>query len=153
MNITLTELIDMINKKTLLRLNKAMICHYECTKNKKIRITYQNGVVECYGCTIDCLETLNAKYNLRLTLNKEHAVLFDNRRQSNKDADPIFQQKNNPLIDEIINVLKELFNKIEKSKKSVYVNITEIKKTVNSIVYIVYEAYPYNPSRSSFMQR
>ena len=128
MNTTIPELVVLVNQKTLQKLQKEIIARFEWTPNKKIRIVYANGVTEHYGCYYDCFETLNSKYRLNLESDRNSIKLqhHDNRGQSETNL----HKKQNSHIKKIIYHFKKTLDKIERSKKTVHLNMAEIKQTI-----------------------
>ncbi|MBU0632643.1 hypothetical protein KKA17_08355 [bacterium] len=130
MKITPTELADLVNEKTLLTLGRAIISKIELTPNKKISVIYSNTTIENYGCFTDCLETLNAKFNLKL--DNSHLLKFQSNvpKRIKQDSTLLFKRNTNS---HIISVIKSTLDKVQKSKKNVYLNMSEIKKTISSL--------------------
>jgi hypothetical protein len=142
MKISIAELVDLVNEKTLLKLQKKAIAKYEWTPNKKIRITYTNGTVEHYGCYFDCFAALNAKYRLNLEPRYSDLTLFGNNK--NEEEETVVKKKSNPHIDKIILRLTKVLNRIEKSKKSIHFNLAEIQQAVFMMKKDIFLCNPYD---------
>lgn len=146
MKITVSELVDLVNEKTLLKLQRKVIEKFEWTQNKKIRITYTNGTVEHYGSYFDCFTTLNAKY--RLDLEAPNINFFSFTNNKSEDEETFVKKKSNPHIDRIIIRLTGILDKIERSKKRVHFNIAEIQQAIFLMKKDILLCNPYDLSVS-----
>ncbi len=146
MKITISELVDLVNEKTLLKLERKVIEKFELTPNKKIRITYTNGAVENYGSYFDCFSTLNAKYRLNLEPYNSDLNAYGNKKS--EDEETSVKKKSNPHIDKIITHLIKILDGIEKSKKRVHFNIAEIQHAIFSMKKDIVLCNPYDLSES-----
>lgn len=62
-----SKIIELINTKFAISgLKKQPIVNVLETHNGKIRVKNRNGSIEEFGSKIECIKTLDAKYNLKL---------------------------------------------------------------------------------------
>ncbi|WP_345991803.1 hypothetical protein [Sulfurimonas sp. HSL-1716] len=141
MKITIAELVDLVNEKTLLKLQRKVISKFEWTQNNKIRITYTNGAVEHYGCYSDCYATLNAKYRLDL---QSYDPVFLPRSNIKELPKAVAKKKKNHHIERILLRLKKVLKNVEKSKKSIHLNMAEIQQALFSLKQDIFMANPYD---------
>lgn len=142
MKITISELVDLVNEKTLLKLQRKIISQFELTPNRKIRITYTNGAVEHYGCYFDCFAALNTKYRLNLHLYDHGFIPLGN--DNTEESKVVVKKKNNPNVERIILRLTKILNRIEKSKKSIHFNLAEIQQAIFLMKKEIFLCNPYD---------
>ena len=119
MNQYISELIEKINEKTILKLNRKVVQDFEIISKNKIRIFYLNGKIEDFGNEYDCVSILGMKYNLKLKINIKMKSQFIHQNE--------IEKFNGSSLDTVIDIINRTLLSAQRSKTTTYTNIEEIK--------------------------
>ena len=120
--------IDLLNEKTILKLQRKMLKKYEITPNGKIRIHFFDERKENYSSQYEVIMCLNARFNLGLISKSQPTNI---NQDEHIEENQIFRQYRDRK-DSVIRRLKSLLNDLNASSYSEFHdNIIQIKKTIS----------------------
>ena len=119
------HIIDILNQKTMLTLQKEIIEKFEVTQNGKIRIHFYNGVIENYGSIYEATMYLNTRFKLELI--SKPVKVHNNEEFDENDISKRYNNQKESVLKMLENLLSYLN---ESSSTNAPNNMMKIKETI-----------------------